>query len=72
MFLTKMAGEIENAGEFWEWETGEDMFVNKYPAETGKIEGMDKKVVAGHVAMSTVSGDVKFHDIYYDGESHIT
>lgn len=64
------AGIDEDAGEFWEWATGEDMFVNKYPAETGKIEGLDKKVVAGHIATSIISGDSMFHDIYYDGESH--
>lgn len=64
------AGIDEDAGEFWEWATGEDLFVNKYPAETGEIEGMEKKVVAGHVATSTISGDAKFHDIYYDGKSH--
>lgn len=64
------AGIDEDAGEFWEWTTGEDMFVNKYPAETGKIEGIEEKVVAGHVATAVISGDRGFHDIYYDGESH--
>lgn len=64
------AGIDEDAGEFWEWATGEDMFVNKYPAETGRIEGLNKKVVAGHIATSIISGDSMFHDIYYDGESH--
>lgn len=64
------AGIDEDAGEFWEWATGEDLFVNKYPAETGKIEGLDSKIVAGHVATSVVSEDANFHDIYYDGESH--
>lgn len=64
------AGIDEDTGEFWEWATGEDLFISKYPAETGKIEGLDKKVVAGHIATSVISGDSKFHDIYFDGESH--
>lgn len=54
----------------WEWMTSEDTYVNKYPAETGKIEGLDMKVVAGHVGTAEISGDPGFHDIYYDGESH--
>ena len=43
------AGIDEEAGDMWEWETSEDVFTSKYPAETGKIEGLDMKVVAGHV-----------------------
>lgn len=42
------AGIDEEAGDMWEWETSEDVFTSKYPAETGKIEGLDMKVVAGH------------------------
>lgn len=64
------AGIDEEAGDLWEWGTGEDMFVGKYPAETGKIQGLDMKVVAGHVGTAEISGDPRFHDIYYDGESH--
>lgn len=64
------AGIDEEAGDMWEWGTGEDMFVGKYPAETGKIQGLDMKVVAGHVGTAEISGDPRFHDIYYDGESH--
>lgn len=51
-------------------ETSEDVFTSKYPAETGKIEGLDMKVVAGHVGTAEISGDKFFHDIYFDGESH--
>ena len=36
----------------------------------GKIEGLDKKVVAGHIGTSDIAGDASFHDIYYDGASH--
>lgn len=64
------AGIDEEAGDMWEWETSEDVFTSKYPAETGKIEGLDMKVVAGHVGTAEISGDKFFHDIYFDGESH--
>ncbi len=64
------AGIDEEAGDLWEWGTGEEIFVGKYPAETGKIEGLDMKVIAGHVGTAEISGDPSFHDIYYDGESH--
>lgn len=64
------AGIDEEAGDMWEWMTSEDTYVNKYPVETGKIEGLDMKVVAGHVGTAEISGDPRFHDIYYDGESH--
>ena len=64
------AGIDEEAGDLWEWGTGDEMFVGKYPAETGKIEGLDMKVVAGHVGTAEISGDPRFHDIYYDGASH--
>lgn len=50
------AGIDEEAGDMWEWMTSEDTYVNKYPAETGKIEGLDMKVVAGHVGTAEISG----------------
>lgn len=64
------AGIEEEAKDMWEWATGDEMFVGKYPAEIGKIEGLDMKVVAGHVGTAEISQDPFFHDIYYDGESH--
>ena len=64
------AGIDEDAGDMWEWGTSDEIFVSKYPAETGKIEGLEMKVVAGHVGTAEISGDPRFHDIYYDGESH--
>jgi serine/threonine protein phosphatase 1 len=64
------AGIDEEAGDLWEWGTGEEVFVGKYPAEIGRIEGLNMKVVAGHVGTAEISGDPRFHDIYYDGESH--
>ena len=64
------AGIDEDAGDMWEWGTSDEIFVSKYPAETGKIEGLEMKVVAGHVGTAEISGDPRFHDIYYDGDSH--
>lgn len=64
------AGIEEDAGDMWEWATGDEMFVGKFPPETGKIEGLDMKVVAGHVGTSEIAGNPQYHDIYYDGESH--
>lgn len=64
------AGIDETAGEDWEWGTSDDIFTGKYPADLGKIEGVDKKVVAGHIGTSEISGNSNFHDIYYDGQSH--
>ena len=64
------AGIDEDAGDMWEWGTSDEIFVSTYPAETGKIEGLEMKVVAGHVGTAEISGDSRFHDIYYDGESH--
>ena len=60
----------EDAGDMWEWATGDDIYVGKYPAETGKIEGLVMKVVAGHIGTCEIADDPSFHDIYYDGESH--
>lgn len=64
------AGIDEEAGDMWEWDTSDDDFTSKYPAETGKIPGLDMKVVAGHVGTAEIAGDPGFHDIYFDGESH--
>lgn len=64
------AGIEEDSGDMWEWCTSEDIYIGKYPAEVGKIEGLDMKVVAGHVGTAAISGDPYFHDIYYDGKSH--
>lgn len=64
------AGIDENSGDMWEWSTSDDVYTSKYPAETGKIQGLDMKVVAGHVGTDEISGNPRFHDIYFDGESH--
>ncbi len=63
-------GIDEYAGDLWELGTPEEYFTMQYPASTGKIEGLDMKVVAGHVGTAEISGNRNFHEIYYDGESH--
>jgi serine/threonine protein phosphatase 1 len=64
------AGIDEEAGDLWKWGTRDEIFVGKYPAELGRIEDLDMKVVAGHIGTAEISGNPRFHDIYYDGESH--
>lgn len=64
------AGIDEEAGDMWEWGTGDEIFTMKYPAEVGKICDLDMKVVAGHVGTAEIAGNPHFHDIYFDGESH--
>ena len=61
------AGIDEEAGDLWELGTDDYTFTGKYPAETGHFY-MD--IIAGHVGTAEVSGDPRFHDIYFDGESH--
>lgn len=65
------AGINEEAADEWKWETSEYEFLQKYPHQLGKIAGLDKKVVAGHIYTSEIADDSDFHDIYYDGDSHI-
>lgn len=64
------AGIDEEAGDMWEWGTDDNMFTMKYPSETGKIQGLNMKVVAGHISTAEIAGNPRYHDIYYDGESH--
>lgn len=64
------AGIDEEAGDLWKWGTSDEIYVGKYPAETGKIEGLDMKVVAGHVGTAEISGNPLYHDIFFDGASH--
>ena len=65
------AGIDETLGEDfgWEWAMDEYLLLNKYPPELGRFaDGM--KIIAGHVYTSEIAGDPKYHEIYYDGESH--
>lgn len=63
------AGIDEEAGDLWKWGTGDHIFTEKYPAQTGRFYN-DVRIVAGHIGTAEISGDPEFHDIYYDGASH--
>ena len=65
------AGIDESAGEMWEWSSSEVDYLEKYPHSVGKIKNLDMKVVAGHVGTAEIAMKGFFHDIYYDGASHI-
>ncbi|MBQ8983616.1 MAG: metallophosphoesterase [Lachnospiraceae bacterium] len=61
------AGVDEDAEEYWEWGTGDEIFLWKFPASLGTF---CKTVIAGHVGTGDIARDKAFHDIYYDGASH--
>lgn len=63
------AGIDEEAEDLWEWGTDDYTFTEKYPAQTGRFYS-DMKIVAGHIGTAEISGNPRFHDIYFDGESH--
>ena len=63
------AGIEEEAEDLWEWGTDDFTFTEEYPAQTGRFYG-DRKIVAGHIGTAEISGNPRFHDIYFDGESH--
>lgn len=65
------AGIDESSGEMWEWSSREDDFLFKYPHSIGEIRNLDMKVVAGHVGTAEIAMNGRFHDIYYDGASHV-
>ncbi len=62
------AGIDEEAEDLWEWGTDNYTFTEKYPAQTGRFYN-DMKIIAGHIGTAQISGDPRFHDIYFDGES---
>lgn len=61
------AGVDEKAGEDWPWATAEEIFLFKFPADKGPFL---KTLIAGHVGTYRLANDKRFHDIYFDGESH--
>ena len=63
------AGIYEEAGEEWEYESIDRDYLEKFPPETGCFEG-GMIIVAGHVGTAIITGNPRFHDIYFDGESH--
>ena len=70
IFVHAGIDEEAAAEGYWEWGTGEHFYTSKFPAETGKIEKFDMKIVAGHVGTNNIAGDPNYHDIYFDGGSH--
>lgn len=66
------AGIDEEAEDLWEYGTDEYTFTGKYPPQTGKFHcgDMDMKIVAGHVYTAEIADNPRFHEIYFDGESH--
>lgn len=63
------AGIDEESGGEWEWESTDRDYLEKYPAETGHFNG-DMIIVAGHVGTAVIANNYRFHDIYFDGDSH--
>lgn len=61
------AGIEEEAEDMWEWGTDDYTYTEKYPAQTGPFY---MNIVAGHIGTAVISGNPRFHDIYYDGQSH--
>lgn len=61
------AGVDEEAEEYWQLGTEEDVFLWKYPAVKGTFI---KTIIAGHVGTHSIAGDADFHDVFYDGASH--
>jgi len=63
------AGIDEEAGDEWEWESTDRDYLEKYPAEIGHFD-RDMIIVAGHVGTTVIANNYRFHDIYFDGDSH--
>lgn len=61
------AGIDEEAEDWWQHGTTEEIFISKYPATFGKFY---KDIIAGHIGTYSLVNERGFHDIYWDGESH--
>lgn len=61
------AGVDEEACDWWEFGTPDYVFLQKFPATTGKFY-MD--IIAGHVSAKSVAGDKECDSIFFDGKSH--
>ncbi len=62
------AGIDEEAEEYWQIGTSNDVFVSKFPE--GPNNSFYKDIVAGHIGTYHFAHDDNFHDIYFDGKSH--
>ncbi len=67
-FIFVHAGIEEELEDSWEY-SADTVFTEKYPAQTGHFFE-DWVIVAGHVRTSEIAGDPRYHDIYFDGQSH--
>lgn len=70
IFVHAGIDEEAAAEGYWEWGTGEHFYTSKFPADIGKIDNFNMKIVAGHVGTNKISGDLNYHDIFFDGGSH--
>lgn len=61
------AGIDEEAGDWWQYGTPEEMFVMKYPPTFGKFY---KDIIAGHVGTNSLKNEEGFSGVYWDGENH--
>lgn len=64
------AGIDEEADDLWAVGTLKEMFLYKYPPSVGSFY---KYIIAGHIGTDNekLANDPLFHDIFYDGQSHI-
>lgn len=70
IFVHAGIDEEAAAEGYWEWGTGEHFYTSKFPADTGKINNFEMKIVAGHIGTNKISGNLNYHDIFFDGGSH--
>ncbi len=70
IFVHAGIDEEAAAEGYWEIGTMEHIYTQKYPADIGKIDNFDMKIVAGHIGTCTISGNPNYHDIYFDGYNH--
>lgn len=61
------AGIDEEAGDWWQHGTSEEVFVSKYPETFGYFY---KDIIAGHIGTNSFKNEKGFYDVYFDGESH--
>ncbi|MEK4730623.1 metallophosphoesterase [Paenibacillus sp. FSL L8-0641] len=61
------AGIDEEAEELWKWGSEDYYFCSKYPHTTGAFF---KDIIAGHISTSEIAGEVDYHKVYWDKQSH--
>ena len=61
------AGIDEEAEDWWQHGTSEEIFVSKYPASLGAFY---KDIIAGHIGTYELKNEEDFHRVFWDGESH--